>query len=121
MRQANEGRVRAEIAEALMKFEKEYMGRGPLEGRTYLVDDLVIVRLKGVLTHAELKLVESAEPAKGRDLIKSLRTELVETGRPLLSATIGAITGRQVGSMHTDISTITGERVVIFTLLNETA
>jgi uncharacterized protein YbcI len=113
----NEGLIRAAIAEALIKFEKEYMGRGPKDARVYLVDNLVIVRLRGVLTQAELKLIGSSEPAKGRDLIKRVRRELIEVGRPLLEAAIEKITGSRVESIHTDISTVTGERIVIFTLL----
>ena len=117
MGEKKEGLVRAAIAEALIKFEKEYMGRGPKDARVYLVDNLVIVRLQGVLTPAELKLIGTSEPAKGRDLIKRVRTELIEVGRPLLEAAIEEITGNKVGSIHTDISTVTGERIVIFALL----
>ncbi|MFH1690476.1 MAG: DUF2294 domain-containing protein [Candidatus Eisenbacteria bacterium] len=112
-----DGLIRAAVAEALIKFEKEYMGRGPKDAKVYLADNLVIVRLQGVLTQAELKLVGSSEPSKGRDLIKRVRTELIEVGRPLLEAAIEEITGSEVESIHTDISTVTGERIVIFTLL----
>ena len=73
----------------------------------YLADNLVIVRLQGVLTQAELKLVGASEPAKGRDLIKRVRTELIEAGRPLLEEAIEGITGSRVESVHTDISTVT--------------
>ncbi len=110
------GQIEAEISEAIIKFEKEYMGRGPLETKTYIVDDLVLVRLKGVMTQAEHQLATSKENPKGRELIKQVRIELLEKGRPLLEAVIHLITGRKVISLHTDISTITGERVIIFTL-----
>ena len=40
------GQIEAEISEAIIKFEKEYMGRGPLETKTYIVDDLVLVRVQ---------------------------------------------------------------------------
>ena len=61
------GELEAEITQAVIRFEKEYMGRGPLEARSYLVDDLVVVRLKNVLTPAEHKLAASPDPARGRD------------------------------------------------------
>ena len=67
------GAMEDEITQAVIRFEKEYMGRGPLEARTYLVDDLVVVRLKNVLTPAEHKLAGSPDPARGRDLIKQVR------------------------------------------------
>jgi uncharacterized protein YbcI len=112
----SQGQIEAEISEAIMKFEKEYMGRGPLEAKTYLLEDMVLVRLKGVLTQAEHRLATSQGDSKGRDLIKQVRVELIEKGRSLLEAVIQEITRRKVISLHTDISTTTGERIIIFTL-----
>jgi uncharacterized protein YbcI len=110
------GQIEAEISEAVSRFEKEYMGRGPLETRTYIIDDMVIVRLKGVLTRAEYRLVKSERNSKARDLIKQVRIELLENGRPLLEDIVKDILKRKVKSMHTDISTMSGERLIIFTL-----
>jgi len=112
----SKGQVEAEISEAIIKFEKEYMGRGPLEAKTYMLDDLVLVWLKGVMTQAEHQLATTDDSSKGRDLIKQVRHELLEKGRPLLEAVIQTATGRTVASLHTDISTVTGERVIVFTL-----
>lgn len=107
------GQLEAEISEAITRFEKEYMGRGPTETRVYLLQDMVMVRLRGVLTPAEQKLVGTEE---GRRLVKRMRMELIEGAGELLAAVIGNITGRPVVSMHTDISTTTGERVILFML-----
>ena len=110
------GQLEAEISEAIIKFEKEYMGRGPDETKTYIIDDMVMVRLRGVLTPAEKQLAKTDEGTRGRALIKQVRIELLEKGRTLLETIIRDITGRKVTSLHTDISTVTGERVIIFTL-----
>lgn len=110
------GQVEAEISEAVIRFEKEYMGRGPLETKTYIIEDLVLVRLKGVLTQAEHQLAKTSEGSRGRELIKQVRIELLEKGRPLLEAVVQSILNRPVKSLHTDISTATGERVILFTL-----
>jgi uncharacterized protein YbcI len=110
------GQLEAEISDALTRFEKEHMGRGPLETRTYIIDDLVMVRLKGVLTRAEHALVSSGRNAKARELIKQVRIELIENGRSILEDTVKSITRRKVRSLHTDISTVTGERLIVFTL-----
>ena len=112
----SKGELEAEISQAIIRFEKEYMGRGPLETRTYLLDDLVLVRLRNVLTVAELKLAEADEKHHGRELIKQARQKLLEHGRPLLEAVIKDILGVNVRSLHTDISTKTGERIIVFTL-----
>lgn len=112
-RKKSKGMIEAEISEAMIKFEKEYMGRGPLETRTYIVEDMVIVRLTKVLTRAEEQLTRTAE---GLALIKKVRVTLLEEARHLLEAIIKDITDSKVLSMHTDISTTTGERVIIFVL-----
>jgi len=112
----SKGQIEANISEALIKFEKEYMGRGPEETKTYIIDDIIVIRLKRVLTPAEQQLAGTINETTGRTLIKRVRTELLEKARPLLEQIIIDLTGKRVKSLHTDISTITGERVIIFTL-----
>lgn len=115
------GQVESEISEAIIKFEKEFMGRGPLETKTHIIGDIVLVRLKGVLTLAEHQLSRPGEMNNGRELIKQVRIALLEKGRPLLEAVVESITGQKVKSLHTDISTVTGERIILFTLSAPTA
>lgn len=110
------GRIEADVSEAMIKFEKEFMGRGPLETKTYIIDDIVLVRLKGVMTPAEHQLATTDDSPRGRELIKQVRHELLEKGRPLLQTAIQTIVGRRIVSLHTDISTSTGERIVVFIL-----
>lgn len=110
------GELEARITEAMVNFEREYMGRGPTEARTYLIDDLVLVRLKGVITKAEHHLANADATGRGRDLIKQTRTELLEKARPKLTAIVEELVGVAVRSLHTDISVRTGERIVLFTL-----
>jgi uncharacterized protein YbcI len=112
----SKGQIEADISEALIKFEKEYMGRGPEQTRTYIIGEMIIVRLRRVLTPAEQQLAGAPYEMRGRTLIKQVRTELLEKARPLLERIIMDLTGRRVKSLHTDISTVTGERVIIFTL-----
>ncbi len=113
------GQIEAKISEAIIKFEKEYMGRGPIETKTYVIEDMILVRLQGVITRAEHHLATSGDAGKGRELIKQTRMELIEKARPLLESVIESIVGQPVLSLHTDISTRTGERVIIFTLERE--
>jgi len=100
----------------MSRFEQEFMGRGPKDIRTHLIGNLVVIRLQGVLTAAEQHLVKTLSPEKGRDLLKQVRTHLIETARPLVEAMIQEAAGANVVSLHHDISTITGEEVVLFTL-----
>lgn len=112
----NQSPTEREISDAIVRFEKEYMGRGPLQARTFLLGDLVLVRLGDVLTPAEHKLAEVETRERGRYLIKQVRQELLERGRPLLEAIVRDILSAEVVSLHTDISTKTGERIIVFTL-----
>lgn len=111
-----QGEIEAAVCEGITRFEQEHMGRGPKDIRAHLLDDLLVVRLHGVLTAAEQHLVKSLPAEKGRDLLKQVRTHLLETARPLMEAMVEGITGVKVVSLHHDISTMTGEEVVLFTL-----
>lgn len=110
------GEIEAAIAEGIRRFEQEFMGRGPKDIHSHLINDLVVVRLQGVLTAAEQQLVLTLPMEKGRDLLKQVRTQLVETARPVLESMVLEVTGAKVVSLHHDISTSTGEEIVVFTL-----
>ena len=112
-----QGEIESAICEGISRFEQDYMGRGPKDIRAYLLGDLIVVRLKGVLTAAEQHLVKSLTAEKGRDLLKQVRTHLIETARPVMEAMVQKVTGIKVLSLHHDISTTTGEEVVLFTLV----
>lgn len=111
-----QGEIEAAICQGMTRFEQDYMGRGPKNIHAHLIGDLVVVRLQGVLTAAEQQLVRSLSSEKGRDLLKEVRTQLMETARPIMEAMILEATGIKVLSLHHDISTITGEELVLFTL-----
>ena len=111
-----QGEIEAAVCDGFRRFEQEFMGRGPKDIHSYLIDDLVVIRLQGVLTAAEQQLVQSLPTEKGRDLLKQVRTQLIETARPVLESMVLEVTGVEVVSLHHDISTTTGEEIVVFTL-----
>lgn len=111
-----QGEIETAVCQGIARFEQEYMGRGPKNIETHLINDLLLVRLQGVLTVAEQQLVKALSPEKGRDLLKQVRTHLIETARPTLEAMVSEITGVEVVSLHHDISTTTGEEIVLVTL-----
>lgn len=111
-----QGEIEAAICEGVRRFEQEYMGRGPKDIRAHLIGDLLLVRLQGVLTAAEQQLTKSLPAENGRNLLKQVRVQLVETARPVLEAMVQEVTGVKVLSLHHDISTTTGEELVVFTL-----
>src|SRR5260370_1011242 len=112
----SQGEIEAAICEMLNRFEQDYMGRGPKDIRAHLLGELLVVRLHGVLTAAEQHLAKTLSGDKGRDLLKQVRSHLVETARPLLEKLVFEITGIQVVSLHHDVSTATGEEIIVFTM-----
>ena len=111
-----QGEIEAEIAQGMRRFEQEFMGRGPKEIHAHLITDLVVVRMKGVLTAAEKHLVATLPTDKGRDLVKQVRTHLIESSRSVIETMIREATGVGVVSLHHDISTVTGEELLALTL-----
>jgi uncharacterized protein YbcI len=111
-----QGEIEAAIGEGISRFEQDYMGRGPKDIHAHLVGEFLVVRLQGVLTAAEQHLVKSLPAEKGRDLLKQVRTHLIETARPVVEAMVEKVTGVKVVTIHHDISTTTGEEVILFTL-----
>lgn len=106
------GQLEAKISEALSRFEIEYMGRGPKTIRTYIIHDKIIVRLTGVLSPSEQKLTDNPQ---GIELFKKVRSSLFEGGRGYLETLINEIIDVAIISTHSDISTKTGEKVVVIT------
>jgi uncharacterized protein YbcI len=107
------GQLEAEISTAITKFEKDYLGRGPKESKSFIIDDMVMIRLKGILTPAEEKL---ATEEGGAQLIKQMRMRLIESSELVLKELIESITKSKVKGLLTDINPGTGERVFVFTL-----
>ena len=110
------GEIEAAISEEISRFEQDYMDRVPKEIHVHLFDDLLLIRLRGVLAAAEQHLSKSLPAENGRELLKRVWSHLIETTRPVMEAMVEKVTGVKVVTMHHDISTITGEEVILFTL-----
>lgn len=108
------GELEAEISQAVIRFEREFMGRGPVDARAYLIEDMVLVRLEGALTVAEQRL--AARPEQGARLVKQMRQELMSSKRPLLEQLVYELLGCKVRAVYTDISPSTGEGLIVITL-----
>ena len=111
-----QGEIEASICAAVSHFHQEYLGRGPTRIQAHLIVDLLLVRLFGVLTVAERQLVNEPDSKNGRDLVKQVRTQLIETVRPLMQSLTEEVTGVQMISLHHDISTVMDEELIVLTL-----
>ncbi len=107
------GQIEAKISEAVSRFEIEFMGRGPKQIRTLIVQDLIIIRLKGFLSQSEQLLAENSQ---GVELLKKVRTTLFETSKSYLEAFIRDVVDIDIISIHSDVSTRTAEKIIVITL-----
>jgi uncharacterized protein YbcI len=142
----SQGEIEAAVCDGISRFQQEFIGRGPRDIHAYLVGSLLLVRLQGVLTAAERQLIaprseagciqaavdgdaptdptaEDGEAApqagvgdNGRALLKQVRTYMVANGRPRLESIVQQAVGVRLVSVHHDISTVTGEEVLVFSL-----
>mgnify|MGYP001810248313 CR=1 FL=1 len=107
------GQAEAKISEAVSRFENEYMGRGPKSIRTFILQDMIIIRLKGFLSQSEQKLAENSQ---GVELLKKVRTMLFENATDYLTDLIREVVSVDVVSMHSDVSTRSGEKIILVTM-----
>lgn len=130
----SQGEIEAAVCDGVSRFQQEYIGRGPRDIHAHLVGSLLVVRLQGVLTPAERQLIAphaGGEPdghasgnghdhgngnGNGRALLKQVRAHMVATGRSRLEEVVEAATGVKLVSVHHDISTVTGEEILAFSL-----
>lgn len=112
-REVTLGDMHNSIRQAVIKFEQDFMGRGPTDVRAFIIRDMVVVRLRGVLTQAERQLAKNAD---GIEMVKRMRQNLIAQGRDSLCSEIAGITGVKVTGLFTDIDTQIAERIMVFTL-----
>jgi len=140
----SQGEIEAAVCDGISRFQQDFIGRGPRDIHAHLIGTLLVVRLQGVLTPAERQLVSprpghhgnggpelgtgdgnghghGGDHGNGRALLKQVRSHMVATGRPRLEEIVRVATGVGMVSVHHDISTITGEEVLVFSLADPPA
>lgn len=128
----SQGEIEAAVCDGISRFQQEFLGRGPRDIHAHLVGPLVVVRLQGVLTPAERRLMAcspngdgeasaGSENGNGRALLKQVRNHMLVSGRTRLREIVEDATGVPLVSVHHDISTLTGEEVIVFSLIEPPA
>lgn len=107
----------AAICDGVARFQEEYMGWRSAHIQVRFIKDLLLIRNTGSLTLAERQLGKSPSHENGRDLIKQTRKQLLELARPMLESLVHEVAGVKVVSMHHDISTKTGEEMIVFSMV----
>jgi len=135
----SQGEIEAAVCDGIARFHQEFIGRGPRDIHSHLLGSLLVVRLQGALTAAERQLMaarpggdgsEGDEPPRpapandsgnGRSLLKQVRSHMIASGRPRLETIVESAVGVKLVSVHHDISTVTGEEVIVFSLADTPA
>jgi len=132
----SQGEIEAAVCDGISRFQQELIGRGPKDIHSHLIGTLLVVRLQGVLTPSERQLIAPREESSGngngnghengngnghengngRSLLKQVRSHMVVTGRSRLETIVEDAVGVKLVSVHHDISTITGEELIVFSL-----
>lgn len=117
-RERSRGEIEAAVCEAVSRFQQNYMGRGPRHAIARLVEDTLFIRLDGVLSAAEQRLVDvkAADNGRGAEIVRQFRSHLISLARPLLEAVVHEITGASTLNLHHDLSLDSGAEVIVFTL-----
>lgn len=113
MDRPTKGSIEAEIANAVVRFQREQQGRGAGDIRVHLLGDLVLVRCAGIFTGTEARLAATEE---GRRLIKSARQELRSINRGEIEGIIAGITGSEVIRSYYDVDVAAAEQVEVYVL-----
>lgn len=106
-------RVEETIGNALTRLMKQQVGRGPENLKVYLIDDMILLRLKNVLTAAEAQVAATPE---GRRLVEQFRTSLLDAWRAMLLTLVAQAVGAQVVCIHSDLDTAADHLVIIIVL-----
>jgi uncharacterized protein YbcI len=93
------GRMRAQIANAMVGLKKEHFGRGPTAAKAWILDDYLFVVMENGLTRNEETLLEAGRA----DVVRSYRLTFQETVAETAISAVEEITGRKVANYHSQI------------------
>ena len=104
--------IQHEIANAIVRANKELFGRGPTKTRVIIQGNAVVCVLGDCLTTAERTLIQNGR----RGPVAQLRNEMHSVARPTLTRIIEELTGQHVVACTTGIDLDAAEHVATFIL-----
>ena len=88
------------VTNAMVAAQKEYFGRGPVHAKSYFVDDLLFIVMRGSQTRAEKTMLEEfGQEDKVRDFRQAFENEMTRK----LTGMIEEVTGRKVLTYQSQI------------------
>jgi uncharacterized protein YbcI len=83
----------------MVRAMKRYYGKGPVNAKSYLVDDLLFVVMRDGLSQAERTMVQADRP----ETVREFRREFTDLVADHLMRTIERLTGRHVISYQSQV------------------
>jgi uncharacterized protein YbcI len=105
--------LEAEIADAVAQAHRQQQGRGPQDVHVDIINDVILIRQRGVLNPMETRLAATRE---GQRLIRSAHKELTEIARADRDAIIADIVGCKIVRSYGDIDISAAEEICVFVL-----
>src|SRR5690349_25104624 len=91
--------INAAISRAMVAEMKEFFGKGPESAKSYLVDDLLFIVMRGGITTAEDTMLEAGQ----HDLVRQFRLKFEEEMRERLTSMVEQLVGRKVVTYQSQI------------------
>lgn len=83
----------------MVRAQKQFFGKGPTHAKSYLLDDMLIIVMRGGLTTAEHTMLEFGHPDQVRQFRQLFENEM--TGR--VTGMVEELTGRRVATYQSQI------------------
>ena len=93
------GRLLASISNEFVQMQKQYWGLGPVKVKSYMMDDLLLIVMRGGLTTAEHTMLDFDE----EDLVRNFRQTFENQMTEKLKDKVERLTGRKVLTYQSQI------------------
>jgi uncharacterized protein YbcI len=89
----------ARISNEMVRAQKQFFGKGPTEAKSYMLDDFLLIVMRGGLTTAEKTMLEFGQPDQVRQFRQLFENEMTER----LTDMVERLTGRKVATYQSQI------------------
>lgn len=89
----------ARISNEMVGAQKEFFGKGPTQAKSYMLDDLLIIVMRGGLTTAEKTMLGFGHP----DQVRAFRQLFENAMTERLTGLVEELTGRKVATYQSQV------------------
>ncbi len=93
------GALLARISNEMVRAQKEFFGKGPTQAKSYMLDDMLIIVMRGGMTAAEKTMLEFGHADQVREFRQLFENSMTER----LTGTMEELTGRKVATYQSQV------------------